>query len=70
MDSIHLLRDNLIRSRDRALARVEYMREHATVPPTPNGGAHTLWVLGHLAFIEGQVVREFLLGESNPLAAW
>jgi hypothetical protein len=27
-------------------------------------------VLGHLAYIEAMVVREFMLGEPNPLAAW
>jgi len=27
-------------------------------------------LLGHLAFIEGQVIHEFMLGEPNPLADW
>ena len=70
MQSIDLIRDNLTKSRDRVLAKVEAMREHCLVPPTPNGGAHTLWVLGHLAYIEGLVVRGFMLGEPNPLADW
>lgn len=70
MQSIDLVRDNLEKSRDRTLARVEDMREHGTVFPTPRGGCHTLWILGHLAYIEGLVVRTFMLGETNPLAAW
>jgi hypothetical protein len=70
MQSIDLIRDNLTKSRDRVLAKVEEMREHGTVFPTRNGGCHTLWVLGHLAYIEELVVREFMLGEPNPLAAW
>jgi uncharacterized damage-inducible protein DinB len=70
MDSIDLIRDNLTRSRDRVLARVEEMRAHATVFPTPNGGAHTLWTLGHLAYIESLIVHTFLGGEVNPLAHW
>ena len=70
MESLALVRDNLIKSRDRVLARVEEMREHCTVFPTPNGGAHTLWVLGHLAYIEVLVIRRFMLGEPNPLAHW
>jgi hypothetical protein len=45
-----LIRDNLKRSRDRGLARVEEMREHCVVFPTRNGGCHTLWTLGHLAY--------------------
>lgn len=70
MQSIDLLRDNLAKSRDRVLARVEEMREHAVAFPTPDGGCHTLWVLGHLAYIEALVVRAFMLGETNPLAEW
>lgn len=70
MQSIDLLRDNLTKSRDRVLLRVEDMREHALVFPTPKGGGHTLWVLGHLAYIETLVVRTFMLGEGNPLAHW
>jgi hypothetical protein len=27
-------------------------------------------VLGHLAYIEGLVIRTFMLGEPDPLAAW
>ncbi|TMQ48513.1 MAG: DinB family protein [Candidatus Eisenbacteria bacterium] len=70
MQSIDLIRDNLKKSRDRVLARVEEMREHCTVFPTPKGGSHTLWVLGHLAYIEALVVRQFMMGEPNPLAEW
>ena len=70
MESIDLIRGNLMNSRDRVLARIDDMREHCTVFPTPNGGGHTLWVLGHLAYIEGLVIRRFMLGEANPLAGW
>lgn len=70
MQSIDLIRDNLKKSRDRVLARVEEMQEHSVVFPTPKGGSHTLWVLGHLAYIEALIVRGFMLGEENPLAEW
>jgi hypothetical protein len=70
MQSIDLIRDNLIKSRDRVLARVEDMKAHGVVFPTPRGGAHTLWVLGHLAYIEGQVLHEFVRGQPNPLKDW
>ena len=70
MQSIDLIRDNLTKSRDRVLARVEEMQERCVVFPTRNGGCHTLWVLGHLAYIEALVVRQFMLGEKNPLAEW
>ncbi len=70
MQSIDLIRDNLTKSREIVLARVEEMREHCLVFPTPNGGCHTLWVLGHLAYIETLVVRTFMLGDENPFAHW
>ncbi len=46
------------------------MREYCLVFPTPNGGAHTLWVLGHLAYIEGLVINTLMQGKANPLADW
>ncbi len=70
MQSIDHIRDNLEKSRKRVLARVEEMQEHCVVFPTPKGGGHTIWVLGHLAYIEGLVIRGFMLGEPNPLAEW
>jgi hypothetical protein len=70
MLSKDLIRDNLKKSTERVLARVEDMRELGVAFPTPEGGCHTLWVLGHLAYIEGLVIRGFMLGELNPLAEW
>lgn len=70
MESIDLIRDNLERSEDLVLRRVEDMRADCMVVPTPNGGCHTLWVLGHLAYIEALVTRQFMLGEPNRLADW
>lgn len=70
MTSRELVLGNLTRSRDRTLARIEDMRGHCMVPSTSPGGPHTLWILGHLAYIEGLVIHSFMLGEPNPLAAW
>lgn len=51
------------------LPLIEDMKDHATTAPTPNGGNHPLWVVGHLAF--GQAaIRGFMLGEPNPVADW
>ena len=70
MQSIELIRDNLQKSMERVLARVDDMHEHCVAFPTPKGGGHTLWVLGHLAYIEALVIRGFMLAEPNPLAEW
>jgi hypothetical protein len=37
--------------------------------PTANGGCHPLWVVGHLAFVEG-VTHEMLGGGGNPVNHW
>lgn len=70
MHSIQLVRENLKRSENTVLSRIEEMRDHCTVSPTRRGGCHTLWVLGHLAYIEALVIRKFMLGESNPMSHW
>ncbi len=70
MQSIDIIRDNLKKSRDRVLAKVEEMRDHCIIFPTCNGGCHTLWVLGHLAYIEVLVVQVFMLGGQNFLTQW
>ena len=70
MLSINLIGENLKRSEDIVLARVEDMREYCVVFPTLRGGCHTLWILGHLAYIESLLIRGIMLGEPNPLADW
>ncbi|MEM6471843.1 MAG: DinB family protein [Planctomycetota bacterium] len=70
MDSIDLIHENLRRSESIVLSRVEDMRDHCFVSPTSRGGCHTLWILGHLAFIEGLVIFDFMRGEPNPLSHW
>ena len=37
--------------------------------PTEEGGCHPLWVLGHLAFVEG-LAYEMLTGGENAAAEW
>jgi hypothetical protein len=51
------------------------MRSLATIEdvpltfPTGNGGCHPLWVIGHLAFVEG-LTHDMLGGGGNPVAHW
>ena len=48
---------------------IDEMSGAATTFPTPNGGCHPLWVLGHLTLVEG-MVPEILFGEKNAAADW
>ena len=55
---------------NRALLNViDEMSGAATTFPTPQGGCHPLWVLGHLALVEGMIPAA-LLGEPNAAADW
>jgi hypothetical protein len=45
------------------------MRDAPLIQPTVRGGNHPLWVLGHLAYIEG-ALPHVLFGEANPVEHW
>jgi uncharacterized damage-inducible protein DinB len=51
------------------LSVIDEMSAAATTFPTANGGCHPLWVLGHLALVEG-MIPAVLFGEKNPVADW
>jgi hypothetical protein len=48
---------------------IDQMSGAATTFPTPNGGCHPLWVLGHLTLVEG-LIPAVLFGDKNPAAEW
>jgi uncharacterized damage-inducible protein DinB len=51
------------------LSVIDEMSGAATTFPTPNGGCHPLWVLGHLTLVEGVIPAAFF-GDENPAAEW
>jgi DinB superfamily len=51
------------------LSVIDEMSDAATTFPTPNGGCHPLWVLGHLTVVEG-TIPAILFGDQNPVADW
>src|SRR5260370_25318857 len=51
------------------LSVIDEMSGAATTFPTPNGGCHPLWVLGHLTVVEGSIPA-ILFGDKNPAAEW
>ncbi len=55
---------------DQAVMRsLETIEDAPLTFPTENGGCHPLWVVGHLAFVEG-LAHEMLSGGGNPVAHW
>jgi hypothetical protein len=51
------------------LSVIDKMSDAPTTFPTPNGGCHPLWVLGHLTIVEG-MIPGVLFGDKNPVAEW
>ena len=55
---------------DQAVMRsIETIKDAPLTFPTENGGCHPLWVLGHLAVVEG-LTHQLLAGGENPAAEW
>jgi DinB family protein len=55
---------------DRAvMTEIDKMSMEPTRFPTPNGGCHPLWVMGHLTLVEG-MIPAVLFGGENPVAGW
>ena len=70
MQSKELLKITLEMSRDMVLQLIEDMKDAPLTFPTANGGCHPLWVLGNVTLAEGTFIREWILGQSNPVAEW
>src|SRR5262245_54333208 len=69
MNATEVVRHALEMSDKLANTMLEDMREAPLTQPTARGGNHPLWVVGHLAFSEGQLYQ-MMTGERNPLVGW
>jgi hypothetical protein len=69
MHTKEFIQSALTASHRAVLSVIDKMSDAPTTFPTPNGGCHPLWVLGHLAFVEG-MIPTVLFGEPNPVAEW
>jgi len=52
------------------LGLIADMQDAPLTQPTVNGGNHPLWILGHLAYSEANIVNHVILGNENPLIQW
>jgi uncharacterized damage-inducible protein DinB len=59
----------LTTSESAVMSLVDEASNNPTTFPTPNGGCHPLWVLGHLTLVEG-IIPAVLFGEENPVGKW
>jgi len=52
------------------LVLLDDMQDAPLTQPTSNGGNHPLWILGHLAYSEANIVQHIIKGDENPLMEW
>jgi uncharacterized damage-inducible protein DinB len=69
MQTKEMIQFALAASNNAVLSVIDKMSDAATTFPTPHGGCHPLWVLGHLTLVEG-MIRGVLYGEENPVSEW
>ena len=69
MKSIELIRWALRMTDESTTRLVEDMRDEPLTRPTSRGGNHALWVIGHLAVVEGMIPHT-VFGEPNPVEHW
>jgi hypothetical protein len=70
MKTLDFIRLGMNRSAKATLMLIDDMKDRPLTFPTARGGNHPLWILGHLAYSEGYVIQEIMLGRPNPLAHW
>ena len=70
MNAIQFIQLSLEMSKNWVLGLAADAQDAPLTRPTPNGGNHPLWCLGHLAYAEGNLVHKYIKGEANPLADW
>ena len=70
MHATQFIRQALEVSEANLVKLAEDMADAPLTFPTPRGGNHPLWVLGHLATTESQLTNVFMLGRDNPLDRW
>ena len=70
MNSIDFIKMSLEMSKGWIMGLAEEIKDSPLTVPTPRGGNHPLWCIGHLAYSEGNLVSSYIKGQSNPLADW
>jgi len=69
MKTVEFIRMGLNMSAGMTMRLIQDMKDQPLTFPTPKGGNHPLWVMGHIAWTEGEIKR-VMLNRLNPLAPW
>jgi hypothetical protein len=69
MKAIDLIRFAMTMANEGTLRLADELKDVPLKQPTSAGGNHPMWVLGHLAWVEGSL-QNILVGAPNPVAHW
>ena len=70
MKATEFIKLSLENSKGWALGLLNDMKDAPLTQPTPNGGNHPLWVLGHIIHSESNLLDGFVLGKPNRFPEW
>ncbi len=70
MSTIDFIRRGITTSHMLTMGLIDDMESAPLQQPTSNGGNHPLWVLGHLAYSESNILEHMIKGNENPLIDW
>jgi uncharacterized damage-inducible protein DinB len=70
MNGVGAVKTSLEMSKGWIMGLIQDMQDEPLTAPTPKGGNHPLWVLGHLVYSEGMLVHCLVKGEANPYEQW
>lgn len=65
MNTIDYIKMSLENSKEWAMGLINDMKDAPLTQPTPSGGNHPLWVLGHIVRAESDLLDGFILGKPN-----
>ena len=65
MNATDYIRMSLENGKGWTLGLLDDMKDAPLTQPTPNGGNHPLWVLGHIVRAESDLLDGFILGKPN-----
>lgn len=65
MNTIDFIKHSLESSKGWGMGLLNDLQDIPTTQPTANGGNHALWIIGHLARGESNLLDGFILGKPN-----
>ena len=67
MNTIDYIRQEMAMSKGWISGLIADIKDAPLTLPTPLGGNHPLWIVGHLAYSESNLLNCYILNKKNPL---